>query len=85
VCQADVPRGAKACGGCGASHDSGWNEEAETSGLDLPDEEFDYGDFVAREFGEGKPRRRPRQTLWTIAGVVLLVALGAGLVLAFRH
>jgi hypothetical protein len=85
VCQVDVPRGAKACPGCGASHDSGWNEEAERSGLDLPDEEFDYEDFVAREFGEGKPRQRPRQRLWTIAGIVLLLALAAGLVQVFRH
>lgn len=47
------------CAGCGASRDSGWNEEARVSGLDLPDdEEFDYDDFVAREFGQGQPRNR---------------------------
>ena len=54
VCGEFVPRKAVACAGCGASRDSGWNEEASVSGLDLPnDEEFDYDDFVAREFGQG--------------------------------
>ena len=32
---------------------TGWSEEADTDGLDLPDEEkFDYDDFVKREFGD---------------------------------
>lgn len=57
VCGEFVPRKAVACAGCGASRDSGWNEEASVSGLDLPnDEEFDYDDFVAREFGQGRPK-----------------------------
>jgi len=52
VCGEFVPRNAMSCAGCGASRDSGWNEEASVSGLDLPDDEaFDYDDFVAREFG----------------------------------
>ena len=85
VCGEHVRRGARSCSGCGASHDSGWNEEAATSGLGLPDEEFDYDEFVAQEFGEGRPKTRPRQRLWTVVGVLLLLALAAGLVTAFRH
>ena len=53
VCGEDVPRGALACPECGADERSGWREDAgATDGLDLPDEEFDYGEFVQREFGQ---------------------------------
>jgi len=41
VCGETVPRGAKACPGCGADGRSGWDEEATRyDGLDLPDEAF---------------------------------------------
>ncbi len=81
-CGVEVRRGARACPGCGASHDSGWNEEAAVSGLDLPDEDFDYEAFVESEFGE---RRKPvpgRKRLWTAVGILLLILLAGGLVLA---
>ena len=62
VCGEFVPRRSVACPGCGASRDSGWNEEAAVSGLDLPgDDEFDYDDFVAREFGQGRPKKPDRR------------------------
>ena len=51
-CGADVPRKARACPECGADEATGWSEEARASGLDLPDESFDYDDFVKRQFGE---------------------------------
>ncbi|MGN6643564.1 MAG: zinc-ribbon domain-containing protein [Verrucomicrobiota bacterium] len=47
-CGADVPPNAKACPGCGSDENTGWSDEAHTSGLDLPDEEFDYDKFVER-------------------------------------
>ena len=50
-CGAEVPRGAKACPQCGSDEQTGWSEEAATGGLDLPDEDFSYDDFVKREFG----------------------------------
>jgi hypothetical protein len=75
-----------ACPGCGASRDSGWNEEAAVSGLDLPgdDDDFDYDDFVAREFGQGRPKRPDRRRLWTIVGVLLILAMAASLLAVFR-
>ena len=45
-CGAEVPPKAKACPECGADEATGWSEEAQASGLDLPDENFDYNDFV---------------------------------------
>ena len=85
VCGEFVPRKAVACAGCGASRDSGWNEEASVSGLDLPDDEaFDYDDFVAREFGQGRPKKPHRRRFWTVVGLVLILAMAASLLAVFR-
>ena len=72
-CGADVPRNAKACPECGSCEETGWSEEAASSGLDLPDDKFDYDDFVAREFGEGKPRQRGNAKFWYAIGVLVVV------------
>lgn len=72
-CGADVPRNAKACPECGSCEETGWSEEAATSGLDLPSDDFDYEDFVAREFGEGKPKGRSKALFWYFIGVLVLV------------
>ena len=72
VCDEDVPRGALACPGCGADHNSGWREDAAIyDGLDLPEEE------------EAKPAATGGvgQILWAIAAIALLLALGLTLFL----
>jgi hypothetical protein len=85
VCGEFVPRRSVACPGCGASRDSGWNEEAAVSGLDLPDDdEFDYNDFVAREFGQGRPKKPDRRRLWTVVGLLLIAAMAASFLAVFR-
>ena len=57
VCGEDVPRIALACPECGADHTSGWREDAEAyDAVDLPDEDFNYEEFVKQEFGSS---RRP--------------------------
>jgi hypothetical protein len=72
VCGEDVPRNALACVNCGADHNSGWREDAESyDGLDLPDEDFNYDEFVRQEFGSSfKPAGM--KTLWWITAVLLL-------------
>jgi zinc-ribbon domain len=72
-CGADIPPNAKACPECGSDEKTGWSEEAHASGLDLPEEEFDYEAFVKREFGNEK-KAAPRGTWfwWLIALLVLL-------------
>ena len=78
-CGAEVPANAKACPECGSDERTGWSDEARTGGLDLPDEEFNYGDFISREFGAGK-RVRPPGVHW----FWWLVAIGVvGAFLAF--
>ncbi|MEI6337793.1 MAG: zinc-ribbon domain-containing protein [Verrucomicrobiota bacterium] len=78
VCGEDVPPRALACPECGADHNSGWKEDADTTGaLDLPDEDFNYDDFVKEEFGGGS--QRGIKLRWGIVAAVLLAALIAGL------
>jgi len=73
-CGADVPRKAKACPECGSCEQTGWSEQAETSQLGLPDDSFDYDQFVEREFGEDKPIPRGLHWFWWLVGVILLAA-----------
>ena len=69
-CGADVPPRAKACPECGSCEETGWSEQAATSGLNLPDEEFDYGEFVNQEFGESEPRKPGFSSYWWLAAVI---------------
>ena len=74
-CGADVKPKAKACPECGACEETGWSEEAGTSGLDLPDEEFDYSEFVKKEFGNEEPKPRSISWFWWIVGLAVVAAL----------
>jgi hypothetical protein len=73
VCGEDVPPHALACPECGADHNSGWREDS-LDGMDLPDDEFDYNEFVREEFGTG-PRPRHVHPVWWITAIILLIAL----------
>jgi len=70
---------AVACPECGADESAGWNDRATAQRLDLPDDEFDYDEFIEEEFG-----RKPANPLkvegiswgtWAVAIVVLLLLL----------
>ena len=73
-CGAEVPSKARACPECGADEATGWSEEAGASGLDLPDDNFDYNDFVKREFGEKTPVPRGVRWYWWVVALALAVA-----------
>jgi hypothetical protein len=85
-CGAMVPANAKACPECGADEETGWSERAQGQRLGLPDDEFDYDEFVKEEFGEegrtsrplarASQRLKPRgvRWLWWVVGVLLLLA-----------
>ena len=78
VCGEDVPPKALACPECGSCHNTGWKEDADVyDGLDLPDDEFDYDEYLKREFGGGG---NPAQgnLIWWVTGFVLLLLLLAG-------
>ena len=79
-CGAEVPANAKACPACGADETTGWSEEAAAGGLDLPDETFDYDDFVEREFGKKKALPHGISWFWWLVAITLVALFVAGLI-----
>lgn len=77
VCGEEVPRNAPACSECGADHNSGWKEEADVAGLDLPDDDFRYDEWVREEFGNS-PKPAAIKPIWWIAAIILVITF-AGL------
>lgn len=73
-CGAEVPPRAKACPECGSDDQTGWSEEAQLDGLDLPDDNFDYNEFVKEEFGSKTPVPRGIHWFWWVIGILILVA-----------
>jgi hypothetical protein len=75
-CGAELPKKARACPECGSDERTGWSEDAATSGLNLPNEEFNYDEFVEKEFGN-KPQVKPHglHWVWWTTGVVLLLGM----------
>ena len=80
-CGAEVPRNAKACPECGSDEQTGWSEETHVDGLDLPEEKFDYEDFVEREFGSKSPVLHGIHWFWW---VIAILVVGAFLFLWLR-
>lgn len=75
-----MPRGALACPECGADERTGWNDRADSQRtadrLGIPDDEFDYDEFVKEEFGERKESRtntKGENSLWwwVVVGLTL--------------
>jgi zinc-ribbon domain len=76
-CGADVPAKAQACPQCGADEKTGWSETAYVAGLNLPDESFNYDEFVEQEFGKKKVRPEGiRWHWWLVAAILLLLFVG---------
>lgn len=72
-CGAEVPPKAKACPDCGADEQTGWSESARNDHLGLPDQGFNYDEFVQREFG---PRTaKPGGLHWFWWGIALLLVI----------
>ena len=81
VCGAEVPAGAAACPDCGADERTGWSGD---TGDEIPagyegEDDFDYDDFVRREFNTHRPRRR------AVPIVIGLVLLALFLVFCLLH
>ena len=76
VCGSDVPAESPACPECGADHETGWNEEQSIyDGIDLPDDRFDYDDFIRREFGDKADRRTKKRGLAVGSAIALLLII----------
>ena len=74
VCGEDIPRNALACPECGADYNSCWRKDADTyDAVDLPDEDFNYDEFVRQEF-RSSPKPAAIKTMWWIAAILVIVA-----------
>ena len=78
VCSEFVPEGYHACPHCSADDRSGWKEDDSYDGLDLPDEDFNYEDFIKNEFGNDSPAGK-LHPVWWITGLILLILSVIGL------
>ena len=76
-CGAEVPRRARACPECGSDEETGWSDRAAAGRLGLPDEEFDYDEFVKEEFAARPAPLRPRgiRWFWWVVAVCILLGL----------
>jgi len=72
-CGAEVPPRARACPQCGSDEQTGWSEKANSDNLGLPDEEFDYDDYVQREFGKPSPVPSGIHWLWWLVAATLVI------------
>lgn len=75
VCGEWIPKGVVACDECGACEKSGWSGNTHADGLDLPDDDFNYDDFIAREFGGGDSKTKMTSNLWWWVALALLIVL----------
>ena len=77
MCGTEVPPSARACPECGADDTTGWNEDrAVYDGLDLPDDEFDYDEYLKKEFGDAdKPAKKRWPWPWIIGFILVLIVL----------
>jgi RNA polymerase subunit RPABC4/transcription elongation factor Spt4 len=71
-CGADVPRHAKACPGCGADEKTGWSDSAYADHLGIPEEKFDYDEFVQEEFGRPAVKPRGIHWIWWLTALMLV-------------
>lgn len=74
-CGASVPRDAKACPECGSDETTGWSDDAAMGGLGLPDEEFDYENFVKREFEKSTPVPRGISPFWWVVAALMALLM----------
>jgi len=74
-CGAEVPPDAKACPECGSDELTGWSGKAYADNLGLPDEEFDYDEFLKEEFGTGRSKPRGISWWWWVTGLLLAALL----------
>jgi hypothetical protein len=71
-----VTRKQTCCDCCGASADSHWRSTTDAyDGLDLPASDFNYDEFLEKEFGSGRSGPIWQMWWWWVA-LLLIVVLG---------
>lgn len=80
-CGAELPAGARACPECGSDEKTGWSDQAHSERLGIPDEDFDYEQYVREEFGPATRGKQRRWWLWWAVAALLLALFLGGWVL----
>ena len=78
-CGADIPPKARTCPECGSDETTGWSEQAEADGLGLPDDKFNYEEFVEEEFGTKKRIPRGIHWVWWVVAMAIILLFVIGL------
>ena len=74
-CGAELKPGARVCPECGSDETTGWSEEARSSELGLPDDSFDYDEFVKREFSDSGSRPRGLSWFWWLIAILVVAGI----------
>jgi len=84
-CGAEVKAGSSSCPACGSDRTTGWSEGADVWGAGIPtgyahDDDFDYDEYIKREFGASA--KKPRRLCMGLRLLIVLIILAAiGLIL----
>lgn len=84
-CGAEVRKGRAACGECGSCEETGWSEAASEGYADggyEEDDDFDYDEFVEREFGKSNGISTKN---WGTTLLIALICLGMALAVVFSR
>jgi hypothetical protein len=80
----------KSCKGCAkvkktapAKAKRSWEQDKMYDGVDLPDDDFDYDEFVAKEFGHIPHKKVGIKWYWWLLGFVILLLFALGLISAY--
>lgn len=82
-CECEVRVG-EPCSGCTkkakrtAAKKRSWEQDNSADGLDLPDEDFDYEEYIAREFGKAPHRTLGLKWYWWLLAIIVLAGMIAG-------
>ena len=83
-CETEVAVG-KPCPGCAKKAKKprpakkSWEQDGSADGLGLPDDDFNYEDFIAREFGKAPHRKTGLKWYWWALAVALLIGMIYGI------
>lgn len=72
-CGAVVPSNAKACPDCGSEETTGWSDAARAANLGIPEENFNYDDFVKEEFSSSQLKPRGLHWVWWLTALILVL------------
>lgn len=74
-CGIEISPNARGCRECGAVKGHGeWVELEVYDGTGIDDDDFDYEEFIEREFGDGKSAKSGKELFWWVVAVITLIA-----------